>query len=220
MFTYLISALIILNIADLALDRYPIETKESEKMEKANIIISFVFVFEMIIKVIAFGMKSYFKDSYNIFDTIIVTSACVDFVFYWFFENQSAGVTTSLRALRLLRIFKLARYWPRFRYLIKTLVETAYDISTFSIVLFIFIFTYTLLGRELFAHKVLFDQDGNVDLANGTSSLPNFDTFLNGITSVFIVIANDSWTSIFTNCYRAVGPYSSTIYFYSLAVIG
>ena len=189
-------------------------------MEKANIIISVVFLFEMVIKVNAFGIKKYFKDSYNIFDSVIVISACFDFVFYWFYEDKSAGVTTALRSLRLLRIFKLARNWRRFRYLIKTLVETAYDISTFSIVLFIFIFTYTLLGRELFAHKVLFDSNGKVDLVNGTSSLPNFDTFLNGITTVFIVIANDGWTSVFTNCYLAVGPYSSTLYFYSLAVIG
>lgn len=41
------------------------------------------------------------------------------------------------------------------------------DIGNFSVLLFLFLFTYTLLGMEIFANKVKFDDQGNIDLING-----------------------------------------------------
>jgi hypothetical protein len=58
-----------------------------------------------------------------------------------------------------MRIFKLARSWKRFEILIETLGRTLVDIATFSILLFLFIVTYTLLGLELFANRAKFSED-------------------------------------------------------------
>ena len=98
--------------------------------------------------------------------------------------------------------------------------QTLQDISTFSILLFLFIFTYTLLGRELFAHQVMFNSNDQVDLLNGTSPQANFDTFLFGFTTVFIILTNDNWSSTYVAYYRAVGTVLSTIYFFTLIIIG
>ena len=77
-------------------------------------------------------------------------------------ENNKAGsVITALRAFRLLRVFKLAKTWKRFEILLKTMAKTLKDVGTFSIVLFLFIFIFTLLGMELFAHKVKIDATTN-----------------------------------------------------------
>lgn len=57
-------------------------------------------------------------------------------------------------------------------------------------------------------------------MINGTSPPSNFDNFLHGITSVFIVLANDGWTVIFFDHYRAVGKVLPTFYFLSLLIIG
>jgi len=43
------------------------------------------------------------------------------------------------------------------------------DIGNFSVLLFLFLFTYTLLGMEIFSYNAKFDKDGNLDLANGQS---------------------------------------------------
>jgi Ion transport protein len=40
-------------------------------------------------------------------------------------------------------------------------------IGNFSILLFLFLFTYTLFGLELYANKIKFDNSGNPDLENG-----------------------------------------------------
>lgn len=66
-----------------------------------------------------------------------------------------------------MRIFKLAKAWKRLNHLIKTIGRTLIDISTFSVLLFIFMFCFTLLGMELFAYKAKFDPDNRLDLVNG-----------------------------------------------------
>lgn len=74
-------------------------------------------------------------------------------------------MVTALRGFRLLRIFKLARSWKRFELLLETMSNTLKDVASFSIVLFLYIFIFTLLGMELFAYRAKLDPETNyVDL--------------------------------------------------------
>ena len=96
--------------------------------------------------------------------------------------------------------------------------RTLKDVSTFSILLFLFLFTYTLLGMEIFAYK----QSPNNDEAKffkGAAYYANFDEFVNAFTSVFIILTNDAWTGIYYKFYRTVGIVS-TFYFITLVIIG
>ena len=107
----------------------------------------------------AVGIINYFKGGpFNIFDSVIVFASVIDM----FLSNVllskdsevSGSVITALRGFRLLRVFKLAQQWKRFELLLETLARTLRDIATFSILLFIIILVFTLLGLELFAFKV------------------------------------------------------------------
>ena len=51
---------------------------------------------------------------------------------------------------RLLRVFKLAKIWPEFAYILATVGNTLKKISSFSVLLLIFIFSFAILGMELF----------------------------------------------------------------------
>jgi len=109
-----------------------------------------------------------------------------------------------MRAFRLLRVFRLAKSWKQFHQLLKTIGSTMKDIANFSVLLFLFMFTYTLLGMEIFGFKARFT--GNeVDLKNGTYPDSTFNNFTQGFITVFIVLANEGWTQIFFDHYRAVG---------------
>ena len=48
----------------------------------------------------------------------------------------------------------------------------------------------------------------------------NFDNFFNATVSVFILIANDGWTPIYFDHYRAVGGVLATAYFLGTVIIG
>ena len=56
---------------------------------------------------------------------------------------------------------------------------------------------------EVFAYNVAFDDNGKVDLENGTYPNSNFNYFLEAMGSVFIVLANDGWSTIFFDHYRS-----------------
>jgi hypothetical protein len=84
-----------------------------------------------------------------------------------------------------MRILKLAKSWKELQQLIRTLWQTLIDISSFTLVLFLVMFIYTIVGMELFANEVKFTND-TVDLVNGSSLSYNFDSFLQAFTTIFI----------------------------------
>ena len=51
-----------------------------------------------------------------------------------------------------MRVFKLSREWKRFELLLETMGNTLKDVASFSFLLFVFTFIFTLLGLELFAN--------------------------------------------------------------------
>lgn len=178
-FTTFISTCIIANTVILALDRYPISLEDQKDLENLNLILTMVFVFEMLVKLAGLGFRGYFKDSFNTFDCVIVVVSIIDTVLtFASFKIEATGAISAMRAFRLLRIFKLAKSWRSFRYLLKTIGQTLKDISTFSILLFLFIFTFTILGMETFGHKAAFNSSDELDLISGQSPEYNFDTFL------------------------------------------
>jgi hypothetical protein len=153
---------IIINTIILALDRYPIDIDQTIFLEKLNIIFTIIFTLEMFIKMLAVGLKNYFRGTmFNVFDCGVVIASIIDI----FLSNllvtdateSSGSVITALRGFRLLRIFKLAKSWKRFEILIETLGRTLADIATFSILLFLLIFVFTLMGLELFAWRAKFN---------------------------------------------------------------
>lgn len=109
----------------------------------------------MVVKLIGFGPKLYVKDKFNIFDCLVVIFSIVENVIGWAgVKGGTKGAVSAFRGVRLLRVFKLARSWTSFRELLEKIMMTFKDISNFSILLFIFMFVYTLLGMELYAYNV------------------------------------------------------------------
>lgn len=213
---------IVINTTLLSLDSYPPNVTLLNITNQINMALSFIFIFEMFFKLFGIGFKSYFRDSFNIFDSVIVGTTIIDICLTLTNSTGMGGnVVTALRTFRLMRIFKLAKTWKKLHYLLKTIGATLKDVATFSILLALFIFTYTLVGLELFANKARYNNNDTLDLVNGSTPTLNFDLFLNAFTSVFCVLTNDSWQQMYYNYYRATtdGPLT-TIFFISLVVMG
>jgi hypothetical protein len=69
--------------------------------------------------------------------------------------------------------------------------NTIKDVSNISVLIFIFLFTYTLVGLELYSNKLKDTSDSN------------FNSFFESFLSVFIVLANDGWSKIFIDHCKA-----------------
>ena len=81
----------------------------------------YCFFFEMVIKIIGLGPREYVRDKFNIFDGFIVIVSTIEYIVDLTNIDaskrpspnteamSSGGAVSAFRAIRLLRIFKLAR---------------------------------------------------------------------------------------------------------------
>jgi hypothetical protein len=216
-FTCFISTCIIVNTIVLAFDRYPSDPVLEEAIEFANLVFYFIFVAEMTTKLIAFGFVYYMREKANVFDFCLVVFTTIDLIAMNFIfvqeenpareENHKSNLASVFRVFRLLRVFKLASYWHSFNYFLLTIQNTLTKIGSFIALLLFFIFIYAILGLEFFSNKIRFDYDNqpipyfaptNANVSRVRSVPPsNFDTFAFSFISVFIVLANDGWTTVF-----------------------
>lgn len=150
-----------------------------------NDVLSWCFFLEMIIKLLGLGVKEYARDNFNLFDSLVVIISTVDNIIQYMGLTISGGTISVLRGLRLLRVFKLARSWTSFRILLGKIIISIKDISNFSVLLFLFIFIYTLLGMELYAYRCYFDENNVPVSSGGNSPRENFNYFLMGFNTVF-----------------------------------
>lgn len=90
-------------------------------------------------------------------------------------------------------MIRLARIFRDFNQMFSAIRNTLKDINNISILLLIFIFTYALLGMEIYSHLVK-DAKPNQDQIYPKS---NFNNLYEAVLSVFIVLANDGWSKIY-----------------------
>ena len=203
-----VSMLLVLgNTIILALDKHPMSPEIENRLEICNFFFTVAFMLEMVLKLGGLGLKKYLADNFNRFDGTIVLISVVETALEWppgFFTGPKtddevadgggqSGLSV-LRAVRLFRIFKLARQWKAMHKLLEKTLATTYDIWPFAVLLFLFMYIFSLLGMQFFANRLRFD-DAGYSLQTGSprwyASSPqrlNFDSFMWAITTVFVVI--------------------------------
>jgi hypothetical protein len=98
-------------------------------LEFVNTVLSYIFIVEMIIKLLGLGIRDYCSDNFNIFDGTVVIISVIEMIVSAFVPGgMGGGAISSLRAVRLLRVFKLARSWTSFRDLLAKMIVTFADI--------------------------------------------------------------------------------------------
>ena len=67
----------------------------------------------MILKLIGLGRDNYKSDSYNLFDATIVSISLIDWTLSRIPDLDTGSALNAFRAMRLLRMLKLAKAWPK-----------------------------------------------------------------------------------------------------------
>ena len=109
--------------------------------------------------------------------------------------SDGPGIFSSLRGFRLMKIFKLFRSGD-LKILLDSITFTLGTIGDYVILLMLFMYVFALLGMSIFAGKIRFDENGNVDLKNGTPPRTNFDTLSWAIITIFEVMMGEGWNDI------------------------
>ena len=163
----------------------------------------FLFLLDFIIKILAnSGFSNYLKDAYNIFDVICLFS----YALFKMLESLHTidNVFKSLRflaAIQPLRAFRFLQYFSFMETIQHVISKTFSDYLPLAIILFVFLYIYTLLGLQIF-HKSYIDP-----------SIPyNFQDFFSGFTTCFTIMTLDNWYS-FIVAYMPNSNRASIIFF-------
>ena len=101
-----------------------------------------VFVIEIALKLYAARGK-FFRDSWNIFDFLVVGIALV----------PSAGPLAVLRALRVLRVLRLISVVPRLRFVVEALLRAMPGISSIAGLLLLLMYVFAVMATGLFGAR-------------------------------------------------------------------
>ena len=137
----------------------------------------------MILKIVGLGIVDYVRDSFNVFDGIVVIVSCLEFLI----SSESTGFSV-LRGFRLLRIFKIVRSWTSLQLVLQTVLQSLPSTANLGALVFLFMFVYALIGKQFFS-GVMYDTDGEV-------SRYNFNNMGSALTTMFVVLTGENWNEI------------------------
>ncbi len=122
-----------------------------------DIIILSIFVFEILIKLVAQGNKPwrYFFDGWNIFDFIIVLLCLLPYIIPNSSEDTHAFLAFRmlrlLRAIRVFRVFRLITHFEPLQHLVDSLLRSIPQMLYVVILLAIVFYVYGVTGHFLFS---------------------------------------------------------------------
>jgi len=105
------------NAITLALSSHPEDVEREKIVNFLNLIFSGFFLMELFIKLLGQGFRYYFRDTYNWFDSTIVLFSVVDISLEYTvkYTSTGSGAITALRVFRLIKLFRLAKFWKEFQ---------------------------------------------------------------------------------------------------------
>ncbi|VDN51801.1 unnamed protein product [Dracunculus medinensis] len=184
-FYWMVITLVFLNTACVASEHYGQPEWFTEFLKYAEFVFLGIFVCEMLLKLFAMGHRMYFASKFNRFDCIVIVGSAFE-VIWAELKGGSFGISV-LRALRLLRIFKLTSYWVSLRNLVRSLMNSMRSILSLLFLLFLFILIFALLGMQLFGGKFNFPN---------MHPYTHFDTFPVALITVFQILTGEDWNEV------------------------
>ncbi|KFD52387.1 hypothetical protein M513_06768 [Trichuris suis] len=217
-FYWLVIVLVFLNTMVLTSEHYGQPEWLDRFQDVANLCFVILFTLEMFLKMYSLGFVNYFVALFNRFDCFVVVSSIVEFALTSAGLMKPLGVSV-LRSARLLRIFKVTRYWNSLRNLVASLLNSLRSIASLLLLLFLFIVIFALLGMQVFG--------GKFNLINPHAVKPraNFDTVVQALLTVFQILTGEDWNAVMYNGIEAFGGVHSIgvivcIYFIVLFICG
>jgi len=156
---------------------------------------------------VGLGVGGWLFDWFNLFDAFVVVITIIDFAL-----SGGDGALSSLQMLRLVRLFRIVESWQSMSVLLSSITKTLGDLVNFGLVLVLFMFIYTILGRQIFDGKMR-------DEETGERTRVHMDTFGWGLVMVFQVISPENWNDFLYHAVEAVG-WGGAVYAVSLFLLG
>lgn len=211
LFDMSITLCILLNTVFLSLEYHGMNSDFKLALNIGNMVFTFVFFMEMVLKLVALGLRGYCKTRWNIFDGFIVVISIVDLILE--LANIMSGAELSvLRTFRLLRVFKLAQSWQTMNMLLRTIASSIGQLGNLTLVLGIIVYILAVVGMQIFGSSYTKEKfDGEIPRWN-------FNDFGHAFMMIFRILCGE-WIEPLYDSMRATSP-ASFLFFLTALVIG
>uniref|UniRef100_A0A8C5M5R3 Voltage-dependent L-type calcium channel subunit alpha n=1 Tax=Leptobrachium leishanense TaxID=445787 RepID=A0A8C5M5R3_9ANUR len=216
LFYWFVIIVILLNTVTVATEHHNQPEWLTRAQDTANQVLLAMFTIEMILKTYALGFQSYFMSLFNRFDCFVVCTGILEILLVSSNIMSPLGISV-LRCIRLLRIFKITRYWTSLNNLVASLLNSVRSIASLLLLLFLFMIIFALLGMQMFGGKFDFE---DTQIRRST-----FDNFPQALITVFQILTGEDWNAVMYDGIMAYGGpsfpgMSVCIYFIVLFVCG
>ncbi|XP_053380538.1 voltage-dependent calcium channel type A subunit alpha-1-like isoform X4 [Mercenaria mercenaria] len=170
-----------------------------------NIVFTVLFTIECILKLLAFGIKNYFRDAWNIFDFVTVLGSILDVMINEFGERVAEMVTGKeqgdyvgfnvgiFRLFRAARLVKLLRQGYTIRLLLWTFLQSFKALPYVCLLILMLFFIFAIIGMQIFGNIKL-DSETDINRHN------NFRSFFQALMLLFRCATGENWQQIMLSC--------------------
>uniref|UniRef100_A0A915PUS1 Voltage-dependent calcium channel alpha-1 subunit IQ domain-containing protein n=1 Tax=Setaria digitata TaxID=48799 RepID=A0A915PUS1_9BILA len=190
-FEYFIMAMICCNTIILMMKFHGNSEFYEKILRFFNTALTAVFTVESILKILAFGVRNYFRDGWNRFDFITVVGSITDAL-----VTEFGGHFVSLGFLRLFRAARLIRLLQQgytIRILLWTFVQSFKALPYVCLLIGMLFFIYAIVGMQVFGNIWL-------DATTEYNRHNNFQSFFNSIILLFRCSTGEAWQDIMMAC--------------------
>uniref|UniRef100_A0A8C0QQV0 Calcium voltage-gated channel subunit alpha1 H n=1 Tax=Chelonoidis abingdonii TaxID=106734 RepID=A0A8C0QQV0_CHEAB len=177
-----ITFIIGVNVITMSMEHYNQPKSLDEALKYCNYVFTIVFVFEAVLKLVAFGFRRFFKDRWNQLDLAIVLLSIMGITLEEIEMNAALPINPTI--IRIMRVLRIARG--------KTCLS-----GNLGLLFMLLFFIYAALGVELFGKL------GNEDNpCEGLSRHATFTNFGMAFLTLFRVSTGDNWNGIMKDTLR------------------
>ncbi|PNW76369.1 hypothetical protein CHLRE_11g467528v5 [Chlamydomonas reinhardtii] len=191
-FEDVIMVIVVISIGFMLLVHADMAPTFSYIVSYSNLAFTIVFLIEMLLKWIALDVHGYFKSGWNCFDFTVVCAG-IGGVIVDFATDTVFTFFPIIRALRVLRLFRLIPRFKGLRTLLTTLWWSLPALINVGSVLFLLIFVYAIIGMNLFG---MIREDNAGELGPYVS----FRTFPLAFLTLFRLMTGENWNGVMADC--------------------
>ncbi|XP_035390987.1 voltage-dependent T-type calcium channel subunit alpha-1H [Electrophorus electricus] len=197
-----ITVIIGINVLTMSVEHYNQPKYLEEALKYFNYVFTLVFVVEAILKLVAFGLRRFFKDRWNQLDLAIVLLSVMGITLEEIDLNASLPINPTIirimRVLRIARVLKLLKMATGMRALLDTVVQALPQVGNLGLLFMLLFFIYAALGVELFGKLECSEENP----CEGLSRHATFENFGMAFLTLFRVSTGDNWNGIMKDTLR------------------
>jgi len=163
-----------------------------------NYVFTGVYIVEFLIKILALGIRNYFKRFWNDLDFIITFLSVLDLILLTDHDNdfmrKGPQIFRLFRIIRVMRIVKLVKTFEGMNKIMMNLIKAIWTISDVALLLALIFYIFAVLGVFLFK-----------DITQGAFIDDNYHNFKNFGSAMMLLIgtiSGQSWSTAMFDCFN------------------